>query len=291
MKNLISRVSVILFLAVSVSAQIEEKQPRLVDEFGRLNAEENFARLDFLAFELSKNEGLTSVIRIHGGGENCFLCHYWQGSYTTAIIKSRLSYIRNSVKENQFFDRYSIEYCNGSDDLRVQLYLMPPESTLPGCNQTLEIPKNSVLFQTIYFFSNNQIKPLENTFVASTSEADGEYSLKSLKEVKNILDEEAESKIYIIAYLGTNLEHEYYDKKKGFVKKEIRKLDRKSLAKRLIQNAKNEFFKNGIKSSQIETIEGGYVDNKRRLEFWFVPKGGEIPKPKPDYFPKKGNKI
>jgi hypothetical protein len=35
-------------------------------------------------------------------------------------------------------------------------------------------------------------------------------------------------------------------------------------------------------------IEGGYVNgSERESEFRFVPKGGEIPKPKPDHFPKK----
>jgi hypothetical protein len=55
----------------------------------------------------------------------------------------------------------------------------------------------------------------------------------------------------------------------------------------MLLNAKTKFIKNGINPAQIETINGGYVDDKRRLEFWFVPKGGEIPKPKPDYFPKR----
>lgn len=285
MKKITLHILAVLLFVVSVSAQ--ENKPRLIDEFGWLNAEENFAQLDSLAIELKKNEGLKGVIRIYGGGETCFLCHYSQGSYMTAIIKSRIFLSeKNSVEKYPLFDKSSIEYCNGNEDLRVQLYLMPPESTLSACSQTLEIPKHSVLFQTIYFFSNNQITPLENKFVDSTSPADGGYSLKALKEVKNILDKETESKIYIVVYLGTNLEQGYYDKKKGYVEKEIRKLDKKSLAKRLIQNAKAEFLKNGIKSSQIETIEGGYVDGKRKLEIWFVPQGGEIPKREPDYFPR-----
>ncbi len=55
----------------------------------------------------------------------------------------------------------------------------------------------------------------------------------------------------------------------------------------MILNAKKELIKNGIKSSQIETIKSGYSNGKRRLEFWLVPKGGEIPKLKSNYFPKK----
>ena len=101
------------------------------------------------------------------------------------------------------------------------------------------------------------------------------------------MDKSPENKIYVIAYLGTNLESGYFDEKKGYIEKEIRKPDKKSLAGKLLLNAKKEIAKNGIDAAQIETIVGGYKDGRRKLEFWFVPKGGEIPKPKPDYFPKK----
>ena len=267
-----------LFLfTTAIYAQIEPQKPILIDEFGKLNAEESFARLDYLTIQLSKNKDLKAVIRINGGSENCYFCHYWRGSYTSAILKSR----------KHPLDKFTIEYCNENEDLRFQFYLMSPTSSLPACNQTLETPKRSVLFETVHFYSTSQIAPLENTLVASTSLADGEYSIKALRAVKSILDKESESKIYVVVYLGTNLEEGYYDKKKGYIEKEIRNLDKKSLVKKLTQNVKKEFVKNGIQPSQIEIIAGGYVEGERKLEFWFVPKGGEIPKPKPNYFPKR----
>ncbi len=45
----------------------------------------------------------------------------------------------------------------------------------------------------------------------------------------------------------------------------------------MIQTARNELIRKGFKPSQIEAIDGGYVNGERRLEFWFVPKDGEIP--------------
>lgn len=101
------------------------------------------------------------------------------------------------------------------------------------------------------------------------------------------MNESPESKVYVIAYLGVNVEEILVDKNGKATVKSRRKLDKKSVTKELFLNARNELIKNGIKPSQIETIEGGYIDDKRKLEFWFVPKGGEIPKPKPTYFPKK----
>jgi hypothetical protein len=92
--------------------------------------------------------------------------------------------------------------------------------------------------------------------------------------------------IYIIVYLGTNPETKYKDKNGKVIEKIVRNSDKKSLAKKLLLNARKEFIKNGINPSQIETVEGGYVDDRRELQFWLVPESGEIPKPKPDYFPK-----
>ena len=60
----------------------------------------------------------------------------------------------------------------------------------------------------------------------------------------------------------------------------------------MMQAAKNELIKNGFKNSQIVLIDGGYrssemnSEGERKLEFYFVPNGGEIPKPTPDYFQK-----
>lgn len=282
MKKLTMQVLIALFAFTNlIYTQSEQLKPILIDEFGNLNSEENFVRLEFLSSELSKSANSKAVIRITGGSENCFLCHYNQGSYMTAILKSRiLPFEKKSIKNKQP-GKYSIEYCNGKEDLRVQLFLIPQNLTLPECNQILHIPTHSVLFQTVYFYSETQqIKPLENTRVETTSSADGEYSLEALKEVKKILDGDSESKIYIVVYLGMNLEHGYFDKKKGYIEKEIRRPDKKTLANKLVQNVSKEFAKNGIEPSQIKTIEGGYVEDKRKLEFWFVPKGGEIPKAK-----------
>lgn len=288
MNKFILQILFVLLFSITLAAQTDDLQPILIDEFGHITSEDIFARLDGLKDELSKAKISQSIIRISGGGKNCFLCHYREGSYITAVLKSRILPTKKNLGENNLLGKYSIEYCNENEDLKVQLYLMPPNLTLPACNQTVKISEDSVLFQTIYFYSKTQrITPLENTYVESTSPADGEYSLNALKEVKKILDKEPESNTYIVVYLGTNVEPEYYDEIKGEIEKKTRKLDKKSLAINLIRNATKEFVKNGINPSQIKILEGGYVDGKRKLEFWFIPKNGEIPKPKPNFFPKK----
>lgn len=63
----------------------------------------------------------------------------------------------------------------------------------------------------------------------------------------------------------------YLDTKKEI--SEVIKKERKTLNK-----------KYGIQKDRIVMINGGFRE-WRRIELWIVPKGGEIPKPKPDFFP------
>ena len=269
-----------LILSISLSAQTNDLQPILIDDFEGFNSENMAAHLDNFVSEISNAPNNKGIVRIYGGNEECFLCRYGKASWIDAYLKNT----RKFSSEN-----YSIEYCDTDEkDVRIQLYLLPTAAALPKCDETVTIPKKTVLFDKTYFyFGGKKIMPLEDTRIDVVSPYDGEYSRNILNKVKELLDKSPDSNIYIVVYLGTNLADGYYDEKKDYIEKKIRKLDKKSLAQTLLKNAKNEFIKNGIKAERIKTIEGGYVDDKRKLEFYFVPKNGEIPKPMPDYFPKE----
>lgn len=284
MRKIISHFLVVLFLAFPIFAQSEKQKIEPFDEFDQISLEEIMARLDNLIFTASQNPNTKALVRIYGGSKNCFLCHYKRGSLIDA-------YLKNTRKFST--DKYLIEWCNEKDEeRRTQLFVLPINAERPKCDDSLEIPKYSVLFDILPFYDQrNNLLPLENSYIEIGVSANGEYSLAALKKVKEILDKSPESKIYVIAYLGTNLEDGFYDEKKGYIDKKIRRLDKQSTANKLITNARNELIKNGIKFSQIKTVNGGYVDDRRKLEFWFVPNGGEIPKPKPDYFPKKKRAV
>lgn len=64
MRKIVSHILAILLLAISISAQTEEPNPFLIDEFGSVNAEEMFARLDNLTNQLSENPNTKAIIRI-----------------------------------------------------------------------------------------------------------------------------------------------------------------------------------------------------------------------------------
>ena len=283
MRKIVLQILAVLLLGISIQAQGEVQKPILIDEFGKLNLEDILARLDNLTINLSKSDNTKALIRIYGGNENCFTCHYQRGSLINAILKNT----KRFPSEN-----YTIQYCTkNKEDLRTELYLVPMSAKIPSCEEILQIPKQSVLFDKIYFYYNdNKLSALEDIYVDVIESAHGNYSRKALTVIKDILDKSTDSKIYVIAYLGTNPEYNYEDINEESVDNTIRKLDKKSLAKKMFLCAKKEFAKYGIKPTQIELIEGGYIDGKRELEFWFVPKGGEIPKPKPNYFPKRKNK-
>ena len=97
-----------------------------------------------------------------------------------------------------------------------------------------------------------------------------------------LLSKSPQSRIYLIGYLGTNL---YYRSK------EIRKLDKPNLIHKMFREIEMKLIQNGVDDSRIVKVNGGYKDETRSVEFWFVPKGGEIPKPKPNYFLKKHRKT
>lgn len=279
MRKVTVKILLILIFAVSVTAQSKEQKPELIDDFGVLNLEEIMARLDYFISSVKKISDTKGLVRIYGGDADCLTCHYRRGSLVIA-------YLENTRKFSS--DSYSIEYCNDSKELRMQLYLMPPLTKLPKCKENLETPQQSVVFDRTFFDSNDsKLKPLEDVYISVEDSADGEYSRNAWKAVKNALNKSPESKIYVMVYLGTTLETEFEEKNGQRLESTRRIVDKESLANKMLMNAKKELLKNGTKSSQIETIKGGYVDGKRKLEFWFVPKGGEIPKPKPTYFPKK----
>lgn len=279
MKKLLLQISHVLLLAIFVFPQAKE-QVVLLDQFGDVSAEDNFARLDNFMQTILKTSNSKGVIRIYRQSKDCFLCDYRLTSWMDGIVKNTRKFPS---------EKYSIENCSEIiGDSPIKLYILTAPKKLPDCNKTVEIPDKTSLYDKIYFyFDDNKLFALEDEDVDVVSPAHGDYSKAALKAVKNILDKSPQSKIYIVVYLGTNKEVTEEQQSDTSIEKIKRKPDNLPIAKKLMNNARNELIKNGIKSSQIKTVNGGYVDSRRKLEFWFVPQGGEIPKPKPDYFPKK----
>lgn len=279
MKKIILQFLVVLALAISISAQ--ENPPELFDEFGNMPLDETMARLQGLMLEVGKTPNSKALIRLYGGRENYFAFSYNRGSMMKAVIKNNLVHP---------IEKVIIQFCNiNQEPVYTRFYIVRDNDKIETCDENLTAPKQTVLFDVAGIYSQKfKLTPIENLIVEHGF-SDGEYSQFSQNVLKRLLSDSPESKIYVIAYLQTNFE--IAENGKIIIGKSSR-LDKKSYARRMIQAVRKELLKNGFSASQIVTVYGGYVNwNERRLEFWFVPKGGEIPKPKPEYVPKRAKQT
>ena len=273
MRIIILQISVVLLLAVSILAQVEDNQPQLFDEFGKMPLDDMMARIDGLANQIQNTPNSKALIRIYGG----------QGNY---------SYVRGSVIKAIWINSHKyppekllLQFCNvNKEPIQTKFFIVHENDKVEVCNENLTVPKETVLLESVYYNDPKfKFESFDNEHIYIEALASG-YSQFSQDAMKRLLRNSPESKIYLIAYLLTNFETDYNGK---ILSKKPNNLDKKYFAVRMIRNARKELIKSGFSPSQIVAIDGGYVnDYSQRLEFWFVPKGGKIPKPKPDYLPK-----
>ncbi len=176
MRKLILQILIVLVLATSVFSQIEKKSPILVDEFGGLPLDDLMARLDFAISELQKQGGNKIQIKIYGGNADYFATPYLRGSIIESYFKSR-----RGLSPEQF----SIEYCNiNKEELRTRLYIVSPDENTSKCEENLETPTKTVLFERSYFyFSKFEYVPIEDSTIEIGPSA-GEYSRTAHKVLK-----------------------------------------------------------------------------------------------------------
>lgn len=276
MKNLISQILIVLFLAVTVSAQ--ENQPELLDEFGVLGDCDMSARIFNLGVHLGNNPQAKAVVRIYGGDKDFPGGAFFRGSLVESLRNNSFKFSR---------ERLSVEFCNvNQQPLWTRIFIIGENTRVEPCAENLSAPLATVRFETVYFGQPDfKLVPMEDSSIDLHAVSQGEYSQFAQEALKKFLRDSPSSRVYLIGYLQTNFETDLENKTTS---RKTSLLDKKSLAAKMLQSAKANLLKNGFSASQIVTINGGYVDgNGRRLEIWFVPEGGEIPKPKPDYIPKK----
>lgn len=195
------------------------------------------------------------------------------------------------MKANLVFNRkinaekIKVQNCDSEKDyVVVEFFLVLQDSDIPKCNDELPIPKDTVLF-TVWNYKNPYIYYDDPYEIVGADNFIAESARKVLKELS---DKSPESKIYLIGYLGTNPYSEGKKNEKGeWEDVEIRKPDKPAQIKKMLREVESNYVKSGIIASKIVKIEGGYQEGTRNIKVYFVPKGGEIPKPQPNYFPEK----
>jgi hypothetical protein len=277
MKKVISLILAVLLLTVSAPSQ--GNQPKLIDQIGKTSLEDLMVRVVILGGETGKSPNSRALIRIFGGKEKSFAFPYVYGS----LIKG---YWQNTVKFPP--EKLIIQFCNiNNEPFWMRFYLLQENDNLEACEENLSVPNKTTLFETSTFYDSNiKFDSIEKSYIEIDSS--GEYSAYAQSVLKKLLDNSSESKIYLVGYLGTNFFESAKPNSKGeYKKRENRNLDKSQKLTRSFRQVETELIKNGINKSRIVKINGGYRDSVLKIEFWFVPKGGEIPKPKPDYIPKK----
>lgn len=269
MRNLIPHVLIVLLLAISISAQ--GNQPQLLDEFGQMPLDEMNARLDGVAFEISKIPKSKALVRIYGGEGGAA---YVRGSW----MKSLWNVNRKNPPE-----RILVQFCNiNKEPLWTRIFVVRENDNVEVCEENLLAPRATTHFETIYFgFPNVELVPMEDSFMYVDAVGQGEYSRFAQEALKRLLSIAPQSRVYLVSYLQTDFDG-------NLTSRNASRRDKKSLASKMLQSARQTLLNKGFPPSQIVTVNGGYVNgHNRRLEIWFVPDGGAIPKPKLDYVPKK----
>jgi hypothetical protein len=266
----------VLLLAVSIAAQ--ENRPKLFDELDNLPLDETIIRVENLAREIRNNPNSKALIQVSGGHRTAFTAPYNRGALMKAIWQNNLM----NPAENLL-----IQFCRvNQGPLETKFFVVREKDKVETCDENSAIPKETILFDNVaFYYPEFKLRPLENLPVEHGF-SDGEYSQFALNVLKRLLNDSPGSKVCVIGYLKTNFE----EAESGKIITKPAGLDKKAFAQKMMRAAKNELLKNGVAPSRIVTLDGGYVNgNERRLDFWFVPAGGAIPIPKPDYVPGKSN--
>lgn len=278
MRKLLQIISILVF-SISILAQTEEQKTVLVDEFGELNSETLSVRIENFRTELQNNPNSKGYVIIYRD--------------KTLPVGFSIRYqvkIQNYLTENLGVSQARFEFINGglAVEKNTQLWISM-DGSRPSIKNSLSEepePNKTFLFDEFPYPGKND--------VGGCCAIDGyteEAKKASLDKFAQKLKNQPLNKGYIILY-GQNCtdcsESAVYSKNGKYLgTKSNIYLDFKTEITKSLLKEKTYLLKNyGIKSSRIIAINGGYKE-WRTMELWIVPKEGEIPKPKPDYFPKK----
>lgn len=258
----------ILTTLFTLSAFAQTKEPQQIDEFSEINSETLTATLAVYRTELNVNSGSILQILIHRGEKQTLGSPY----RFVAIMKTEL--ITNGIAESRIIDTY----CETEKERKIQVWLLSDKAIQKTCEGEQVNLKTTTLFDKVYY-ANPDLGSC-----CSVDEYDDEEAAAALAGFAGELKKSPESKAYLFVYLGTNVYGRGYADKRI---RQVRSLDSPNLLREMSRNAVKILTENGIDSSRIILKNGGFKDSTRNFELWIVPKGGEIPKPKPNYFPKK----
>lgn len=273
MKKFVAQLLLIFSVTTITFSQTAKDEPVLVNEFTPLSTDDWMAQTDSAIIAIYDKPNLRITVQINGGTADYYSTAYDQGSLIAGY------WTKNRGISS---DRFNIIFCNvNKEDFRIKLFVHSRNYRFPECPKNSQTPKNTVLFERVRLtFDKKRFMPIEQGFV-DVSGTEGDYSKFAITALADFLKKSPASKVIILGYLSAGNESTENSKT------DIRKIDKKFQLPKILIPAKKLLLQYGVKPSQIRLIDGGYMNYWKELQFWFVPEGGKIPKPEPDYVPEK----
>lgn len=275
MKKFISQIFIIFLLGFTVFSQGEDA--KLIDEFSFFNSEILEANLKLFYQELKSKPDMKGYIITHRGKEQPL------GSPIRFLTTIESFLTLYKLPRNKF------ELINGEPEakLRVQFWIIPSSNKNPFQESAEKINlTKTFLFDSFYNPSEDDVGGccIVDNFGEQEKEASIAAYIKILRENPNL-------KAYVI-YYGRHCtdcsQSAVYSKDGEYLglKPNVYLDTKEEISKIMKKERKNFIKKYRISKDRITIVNGGFK-RWRQIELWFVPKGGEIPKPTPETYPKK----
>jgi hypothetical protein len=263
----VQMLAVLLTLLVPIVPRAQSTEPKLLDEFGKLNAEETEARFSQAMVHLASHPSSMLELVIHRGQNQSI----GQPYRTFGIQKAYL--LANKVARN----RIIATFCEPRPTTETQMWLIGSLEQRHICT-----PDNPKLETSTLFISSSAPNPryafdgcciVDELGDLGTMEAAGAFA--------NFVNSHLGATAYIVVYGGTNL-YSYTDSR-GRSRMD-RHLDPKSFVDKLSKKIRRRLLADDVDRARIISIAGGYRDEYASVDLWIIPPGGLRPKPTPNYF-------
>jgi len=278
MKTFLKAVFLIAFLNSFIFAQNKDS-PRLIDEFGKVNSEELTVRMEIFRNELKLNPDAKGYVIIYRDKDLPF-------GFPIRFAAIIQNFLVQSLRLTP--ERFEIINAGLSDNQKTKLWIVPDRGKPPveeSIDEKLE-PNKSALFDSFYYPTR-----YDGMGCCSIDGYTEEAKKASLDKFAQQLKEQPTAKAYLIFYgqycIDCSASARYSRSGKYLGLEPDIYLDSSRTVSRILGKEKNYLYKRySIDKSRIITINGGYR-KWQEIELWIVPNCGEIPKPKPNAFPKK----
>jgi hypothetical protein len=258
MKKIIFTYFVFILFTTSIFAQA-----RKFNEFSEINSESLTATLEQVRNEIAETPNSFAQIMIFRGEKNLPSFPLRLGTKISSFL------VMYGIKE----DRIIVTPCNYETIQKTEIWILENKESLKSCEPNSTDFSKTILFDLAYYGTDGGDTCC---LIDSFGYAENESAINAFAK---LLKDNPDSKAYLYIYLGSGP----YGLKNG---RTIQKYDSPRFYAKMSKNIKRGLKQNGVNLKRVVFKNSGYKGWTRNIEFWFVPKDGKTPKPKPSYISK-----